>query len=107
MKNPERTRYPALSQAELRALYEAQPTKVVLRLVWEIYCLQFVVKKASAVDRVRNDQTSPNFPHALLSLHEALEAETYVHENLPSLHRFHIARQDRKWPKQAGSLRRR
>jgi hypothetical protein len=104
MKNPERAHYPALSQAELRALYDAEPTRTVKRLVWEIYCLHIVIKTAKAVDMTRQDLPE-NFQYALAELHEVLKAEHYVHENLPSMHRFHEGRQDRKRPKRAGTRR--
>ncbi|MBY4717470.1 hypothetical protein [Ralstonia mannitolilytica] len=104
MKNPERSRYPALIQADLRALYDAEPTPTVRRLIWEIYCLHIVIKTARVVDMTRRDLPQ-NFQYALGELHEVLKAERYVHENLPSMHRFHEARKDRKRPKKAGSRR--
>jgi hypothetical protein len=89
MKNPERAHYPALSQAELRALYRANPTRPMRRLVWEIYCLHVVIKTACSVVRAHRlqDHLIPGgFDYVLEELADVLRAETYVHENAPSLH---------------------
>lgn len=89
MKNTERARYAALTQAEIRSLYQANPTKQMRRLVWEIYCLHVVAKTACAVVRAHRmrDQLIPGgFEHVLKELEDVLQAETYVRENLPSLH---------------------
>ncbi|WP_426400897.1 hypothetical protein ACN9M1_26570 (plasmid) [Ralstonia sp. R-29] len=56
MKNPERKNYPALTQAEIRALYQESPTRPMRRLVWDIYCLHTVIKTAGAVVRARRMQ---------------------------------------------------
>lgn len=89
MKNPERAHYPALTQAEIRALYQACPTVPMRRLVWEIYCLHVVVKKACSVARCRNlgPTAMPGALDYLLGeLADLLQDELYVRENLPSLH---------------------
>ncbi len=53
MHNPERANYPALTRADLRAIYHSDPSLAVRRLVWEIYCLHVVVKTAGAVIKAR------------------------------------------------------
>lgn len=89
MKNPERETYPALTQREIRALYQACPTVPMRRLVWEIYCLHAVVKTAGSVIRCRNmgPAAMPGaLDYMLDELADVLRTETYLHENLPSLH---------------------
>lgn len=89
MDNTERKNYPPLTQAEIRALYLANPTPPMRRLVWEIYCLHVVAKTAGAVVRARRMQhlmPPGGFDVMLDELARVLEAETYIHENLPSLH---------------------
>lgn len=98
MKNPERKNYPALSQAEIRALYQENPTRAMRRLVWEIYCLHVVIKSAGAVIRARRmqDQLIPGgFDYVLDELAKALEPEIYVHENFPSMHEIYERRKAR------------
>ncbi|WP_426400975.1 hypothetical protein ACN9M1_27775 (plasmid) [Ralstonia sp. R-29] len=98
MNNPERKNYPALTQAEIRALYQANPTRAMRRLVWEIYCLHVVIKKAGAVIRARRmqDQLIPGgFDYVLDELAKVLETEIYLHENLPSMHAIYEKRQAR------------
>jgi len=97
MNNSERAKYPALTQADLRAIYYENPTPAVRRLVWEIYCLHVVVKTAGAVIRARRmrGQLLPGgFEHVLDELARVLEPESYILENLPSLH--HI-QEKRRW----------
>lgn len=89
MKNPERATYPALTQADIRALYESNPTRPMRRLVWEIYCLHVVIKTAGQVVRCRNlgDATMPGaLEYMLDELAVVLQGELYLHENLPPLH---------------------
>ena len=84
MKNPERAHYPALTQAEIRALYQACPTVPMRRLVWEIYCLHVVVKKACSVARCRNvgPTAMPGArDYPLGELPDMLQDEIYVHEH--------------------------
>ncbi|WP_413705610.1 hypothetical protein [Ralstonia sp. Ralssp110] len=98
MKNPERKNYPALTQAEIRALYQESPTRPMRRLVWEIYCLHTVIKTAGAVVRAHRmqDQLIPGgFDYVLGELAEVLRDERYVHENLPSLHQIKEKRRHR------------
>ncbi|MGC8213071.1 hypothetical protein [Ralstonia pseudosolanacearum] len=88
MNNPERANYPPLHRADLRAMYEAEPTPVVRRLVWEIYCLHVVVKTAGAVIRCRRlgGAAIPGaLDFTLDELARVLQAETYIHENFRSL----------------------
>lgn len=88
MHNPERANYPALTHADLRALYRAEPTRTVRRLVWEIYCLHVVIKTAGAVVRCRRlgGAVIPGgLDYVLDELARVLQAETYIHENFPSL----------------------
>ncbi len=95
MNNPERANYPALTRADLRALYEAEPTPVVRRLVWEIYCLHVVVKTAGSVIRARGmkDLMVPGgFEYVLDELARVLKSEAYIHENFRSLTDIHEKR---------------
>ncbi|MDO3615385.1 hypothetical protein Q3O97_05965 [Ralstonia pseudosolanacearum] len=95
MNNPERAHYPALTRADLRALYAAEPTPVVRRLVWEIYCLQVVVKTAGAVIRCRNlgGAVMPGgLDFVLDELARVLQTEIYIHENFRSLMDIHEKR---------------
>jgi len=96
MNNSERARYPALTQADIRAIYYANPTRGVCRLVWEIYCLHVVAKTAGAVVRARGMQhlmPPGGFDMVLDELARVLEPETYIHESFPSMHHIHEKRQ--------------
>ncbi|MHA6823946.1 hypothetical protein ACQUKI_20780 [Ralstonia pseudosolanacearum] len=98
MKNPERKNYPALSQAGIRDLYDANPTPAMRRLVWEIYCLHIVIKTAGAVVRAHRmrDQLIPGgIDYLLNELAEVLHDECYVHENMPSMHDIQEQRRNR------------
>ncbi|MFV8598601.1 hypothetical protein [Ralstonia pseudosolanacearum] len=98
MKNPERKNYPALTQAEIRALYQANPTRAMRRLVWEIYCLHVVIKTAGAVIRARRiqDQLIPGgFDYVLDELATVLEPEIYIRENFPPMQDIYEKRQAR------------
>ncbi|MDE4924383.1 hypothetical protein PQH03_07050 [Ralstonia insidiosa] len=95
MNNSERERYPALSQAQIRAIYHAYPTPAVRRLVWEIYCLHVVAKTAGAVVRARGMQhlmPPGGFDMVLDELARVLKPETYIHENFPPMHAIHEKR---------------
>lgn len=95
MNNSERANYPALTHADLRALYRAEPTPTVRRLVWEIYCLHVVVKTAGAVIRCRSlgGAVMPGgLDYVLDELARVLQAETYIHENFQSLMAIHEKR---------------
>lgn len=96
MNNSERERYPALSQAQIRAIYYAYPTPAVRRLVWEIYCLHVVAKTAGAVVRARGMQhlmPPGGFDMVLDELARVLRPETYIHESFPPMHAIHEKRQ--------------
>lgn len=95
MQNSERERYPALSQAEIRAIYYANPTPAVRRLVWEIYCLHVVAKTAGAVVRARHMQhlmPPGGFDYVLDELARVLKSETYIRESFPPMHRIYEKR---------------
>lgn len=98
MQNPERKRYPPLTQAEIRAIYADNPTLGVRRLVWEIYCLHVVVKTAGAVIRARGLKghlIPGGFDYVLDELARVLDGEVCLQENLPSLHIIHEKRRYR------------
>lgn len=95
MQNTERAKYPALSQADIRAIYYASPTPAVRRLVWEIYCLHVVAKTAGAVVRARHMQhlmPPGGFDLVLDELARVLKAESYIHENFPPMHQIYEKR---------------
>jgi hypothetical protein len=85
MQNPERKRYPPLTQAEIRAIYADNPTVGVRRLVWEIYCLHVVVKTAGAVARARGlkDQLIPG-KSAVAAHHQGKAALSLQHQEAQS-----------------------
>ncbi|MDB0544339.1 hypothetical protein LBW62_24190, partial [Ralstonia solanacearum] len=95
MHNPERTNYPALTHADLRAIYQSDPSPAVRRLVWEIYCLHIVIKTAGSVVRargMRNLMIPGGFELVLDELARVLQTETYIHENFRSLMDIHEKR---------------
>lgn len=98
MKNLERKNYPALTQAEIRALYQANPTPATRRLVWGIYSLQVAIKTAGAVIRVcrMQDQLIPRgFDYVLDELATVLEPEIYILENFPLMNSIYEKRRAR------------
>jgi hypothetical protein len=82
---PAMPRYRPLTSEQLRAIYEANPTPAVKRLLWEIHRLRASVLRADdfvrALERHKGEsRLDPGSGIALTSLREALREEPVVKE---------------------------